>query len=123
MPKSLRPKKLRSGIYRLSAPDGRAYIGSAVNLNQRKNQHFLLLRCGEHPNFKLQMAWLEQKHFTWKILKRCPVEELIKTEQRYIDKYDSVKSGFNISPLAGKVTFGKSFNLRQRGKTGPKRSH
>jgi group I intron endonuclease len=99
--------------------DGRCYIGSAVNLLGRKRQHFSLLQKGEHPNFKLQSAWMERKtskDFTWHILKRCPVDILIETEQRFIEKFNSVKEGFNIAPLAGKVTFGKAFRMRSKGK-------
>jgi group I intron endonuclease len=94
-------------------------------LKQRKREHFTSLRNWTHPNRKLQAAWIKDgRHaFTWRILKYCPVEELIKTEQYYIDKYDAVNKGFNISPEAGKVTFGPAYLLRSRAKdASPKRS-
>lgn len=108
---------LPSGIYMIrNRHNGRRYIGSAVSLGARKREHFLALESGVHGNRKLQEAWLKdgKEAFYFKVLKRCPIDRLHKWEQRYIDKYDSVRTGYNIAPKAGKVTFGKAYHLRKK---------
>lgn len=117
---------LPSGIYAIICrKDKRRYIGSAVKLGERKLEHFRALEAGTHGNRKLQAAWhkLGKEQFYFKVLKRCPVDRLLKWEQRYIEKYDAVNTGFNIAPEAGKVTFGKAFHLRSRRKKQGKNRH
>ena len=47
-----------SGIYSITNNEsGNVYIGSSVNVNKRTQEHFRLLRKGEHPNSHLQRAW------------------------------------------------------------------
>lgn len=119
-------KPLESGIYMIRHRDGRVYIGSAENFGRRQRQHVFALNAGSHGNVKLQTAWFEDgpKAFKWRILKRCTTDKLMKAEQRFIEKYDSVNSGFNIAPEAGKVTFGKAYRMRSKGrKPTSKRSH
>jgi len=96
--------------------DGRTYIGSAVDIDRRLDQHLLLLRTNRHPNFKLQKAWHEdgERFFIWGTVQHCAIKDLIQIEQQCIEKYKVVESGFNIAPLAGRVTFGKSYHLRKR---------
>lgn len=108
-----------SGIYRIThKPSGRVYIGSAYNLVARMQEHKLALASGTHGNRKLQEAWFHdgKKAFSFQVIKRCPLEDLLRLEQKFIDKYDAVNTGFNIAPEAGKVTFGKSYHLRSKAK-------
>ena len=48
----------KSGIYRIrNLTNNKFYIGSAVNLNKRKNQHFHYLRNNKHHNKPLQNSY------------------------------------------------------------------
>ena len=48
-----------SGIYRIrNLTNNKFYIGSAINLNKRKNQHFHYLRNNKHHNKPLQNSFL-----------------------------------------------------------------
>lgn len=47
-----------SGVYVIeNAINGKKYIGSTVNLRERRQNHFRLLRRGKHDNGQLQMAF------------------------------------------------------------------
>ena len=75
----------KSGIYRIrNLTNNKFYIGSAVNLNKRKNQHFHYLRNNKHHNKPLQNSW--NKHgsdvFKFTILCNCEIIEL-KLKGRY----------------------------------------
>jgi group I intron endonuclease len=47
-----------SGVYQiLCVPTGKAYVGSAVNLAKRWQEHRWMLRRGQHHSQYLQRAW------------------------------------------------------------------
>ena len=90
-----------SGIYRIrNLINNKFYIGSAVNLNKRKNQHFHYLRNNTHHNKPLQNSFNKygEKNFIFEVMCYCYNEDLITNEQFYIDKY---KPQYNICKIAG----------------------
>ena len=90
-----------SGIYRIrNLTNNKFYIGSAVNLKKRKNQHFHYLRNNKHHNKPLQNSYNKygESSFIFEIMCFCYKEDLIKNEQFYIDKY---KPQYNICRIAG----------------------
>lgn len=86
-------------IRSIKKPD-RCYIGSAVNISKRWKYHLQDLKRGVHHSKKLQRHY--NKHgegdLQFSILLGCNNEDLIKTEQYFIDSY---KPYFNCSPTAG----------------------
>jgi group I intron endonuclease len=98
---------MNGGIYMIKCTaNGKVYIGSAVCLSRRKNQHFRELRKGVHKNKHMQAAWLKhgEECFSFDILE--VVERhlyLIPYEQSYMDYFKSYDRniGFNICHVAG----------------------
>jgi group I intron endonuclease len=97
-----------SGIYKIQStlyPD-RVYIGSAVNINNRKNHHLSLLRNHKHSNKKLQGHYDEygENDIVFSILAVCdksdliPENNVIWLEQCFILAY---RPSFNICKVAG----------------------
>ncbi len=87
-----------SGIYQIrNIINGKIYIGKSINLNNRKSQHFLSLRKNIHKNFKLQGS--VNKHginnFVFEILEIC--KDIDTKEINYINKFNTCKTGYNIS--------------------------
>ena len=79
-----------SGVYLIKNSINRnVYIGSAVNLLQRKGQHFSMLRSGIHKNKHLQNAWNKygESNFCFKPILYSDVDRLIFYEQRVLDCY------------------------------------
>ena len=98
-------QKRQSGIYQiLCKPTGKVYIGSAVNLAERKYDHFKTLRTGTHHNLYLQRAWNKYGNdaFEYSVLERCEKGRLTELEQSYIDLLKAAVRdyGFNICPNA-----------------------
>ena len=72
-----------SGIYRIrNLVNNKFYIGSAVNLNKRKSQHFYYLRNNKHHNKPLQNSFNKYKkdNFIFEIMCYCHKEDLILNE-------------------------------------------
>lgn len=92
-----------SGIYSIAnAVNGKAYIGSAVNISKRWAMHKADLVRGVHHSQKLQRAWSKYgaEAFTFSIVEVVQERfELIAHEQRWLNAM--WPDGYNISPTAG----------------------
>ena len=78
----------QSGIYCITNTVNRKrYIGSAVNLSQRKSSHWCRLSKGVHGNNHLQNSFklYGKDAFVFSILEVCEREKLIEREQYFID--------------------------------------
>lgn len=99
-----------SGIYKIQSelkPE-RIYIGSAININNRWQSHLKSLRINKHHSKKLQTHFnkygIADLKFT--VLLACDKDDLIKTEQYFLDSYNPY---FNICKIAGS-TLGFKFS-------------
>jgi group I intron endonuclease len=78
----------------------RFYIGSAVNIFQRWKLHSQTLKKGIHRSKKLQYHFNKygESDLKFIIIIQCDKENLIKTEQIFIDLYNPY---FNTCKIAG----------------------
>jgi hypothetical protein len=88
------------GIYRISGPGGKVYIGSSEDVPFRWNRHQTLLRAGRHHNNILQRAW--DKHgedaFTFEVVERVGlVADLVPAEQRHLDAAVAAGPVYNLA--------------------------
>ena len=91
-----------SGIYKIQSkikPE-RIYIGSAVNISERWRLHLGRLRKNKHHSKKLQRHYDKygEIDLQFSILLGCQKEDLIKTEQYFLDSYNPY---FNCCKVAG----------------------
>ena len=94
-------------VYQIrNVKNGKVYVGSAQVCERRWRKHRTALKRGDHHNKHLQSAWDKEgeESFIFEVLEEVMTdEELIPTEQKWIDKtlaFDS-KKGYNKSPTAG----------------------
>lgn len=95
-----------SGIYFIqSIIDDRLYIGSSKNIGKRLKHHFNALNKNKHANTHLQNYFNKHGVSNLKcgVFTKCNENNLIETEQAFIDKYNISHILFNISKIAGKV--------------------
>lgn len=106
-----------AGIYLISnLVTGRVYVGSSRNVARRFGEHKTRLKRGAHINSKLQASWNKhgQSAFEFSIIASVlDVTHIESLEQHFIDSYDAVSSGYNLSPVAGN-TAGWRANDEQR---------
>src|SRR5260221_4490817 len=94
-----------SGIYKITCTaNKRIYIGSAINLQSRKRQHFSDLHLNKHSNPILQNAWNKygEQTFTFDVLEQVLPISLTAREQYWFNKLKPFgRKGFNIDRDAG----------------------
>lgn len=93
------------GIYKIiNIENGKYYLGSSCNISKRFKRHIKELNEGKHHNIHLQRSFNKygESKFELKTLTTCNKENLIKLEQKYLDKLKPWKNsiGFNISKQA-----------------------
>ena len=69
-----------SGIYRiLNRVNGKLYVGSAVEIENRWKTHLACLRGKYHINKHLENAWLKygEEAFLFEIIEKCPCENFV----------------------------------------------
>ncbi|SRR6266568_2746318 len=94
-----------SGIYKITCTiTGKFYIGSAMYLDKRRNQHFSDFHNGTHRNSKLQRAFNKygEASFIFEVIEFVLSPFLLMREQHWLDKLQPFgERGFNIDRIAG----------------------
>ena len=87
------------GVYSITAPNGKQYIGSSSDITARWKQHRKQLSNVKHANVKLSNSVNKYglANFKFEILDECSSENQFKLEQMYLDKF---KPALNMSSLA-----------------------
>ena len=93
------------GIYKIQNKiDQKVYIGSSVNLDNRRAKHFWMLNKGIHDNEHLQNSFNKNgdTNFIFEVLENCEKETLIERENFYIEKFNSNDSsfGYNLAKVS-----------------------
>ena len=91
----------KTGIYKITnLMNGMAYIGQSRNIKDRWADHIKVgLGADTITRNKLYPAMLSTgvENFTFEILEECSSEELNEREKFYIDFYDTVNYGYNVT--------------------------
>lgn len=65
-----------AGVYQISTPSGRYYIGHASNLRGRAHSHYQKMRSGQHHNERMQRSWNKYgDDIKFKVLHQCGSKE------------------------------------------------
>lgn len=90
-----------TGIYKISNKDnGKVYIGKSKDIMQRWSAHERALQANNHHSPKLQMDFNNYggiEAFEFSIIEICAASELNDKEKYYINKFDSINNGYNVS--------------------------
>ena len=92
---------MQSGIYQIvNTVNGRIYVGSAIDLQRRWNEHRYRLRKGNHHSRYMQRSWAKhgEPAFEFRPLLICASKDLLMYEQIILD---GMKPHYNIAPIAG----------------------
>ena len=86
--------------------NNKIYVGSAINFEKRKYQHFKKLKANQHRNNLLQRLYNKygQQIFKFFVLEYISNKnDLLKREQIWINYFQSynINFGYNLNPVAG----------------------
>lgn len=83
------------GIYKITNPNGKIYIGQTIDY-ARRLRHYKLLKCKEQPRVYNSLVKYGIENHKFKLIKECVKEELTKWERHFQELYDSAgKNGLN----------------------------
>ena len=117
-----------SGIYCIRCvPTGKVYVGQAVNLHKRLNNHQKRLEAGRSRHRYLQHAWDKygSESFVFEMLEEVEPARLVEREGHFIKLFNASdpSRSFDFCPAAGSVLgvkhppeYGAAIAARRRGK-------
>ena len=76
------------GIYKITSPTGRIYIGESMDCNSRWGKHYKSLNCKSQTRLYSSFSKHGWENHTFDILEECSVSDLKTKERFYQEKYD-----------------------------------
>jgi len=83
------------GIYKITSPSGKIYIGQTTNYSKRHNA-YKNHKCKRQPKLFASIEKYGFINHTIEIIKECQVEDLNYYERYYQEYYESVLNGLNL---------------------------
>ena len=108
---------MTSGIYLLFVNKW-FYVGSSVNLTNRKSSHLSLLKKDKHPNIILQRSFNKNNNFKFTILFETVPGCTLKAEQPFIDRWRKNGKCANIALDARAASRGRKLSEDHKRKIG-----
>ena len=103
------------GVYLITTPSGKMYVGSAIDVHRRWQKHRSDLKCGRHANAALQNS--HDKYglaaLRFELLRECSIDEQFAIEQSYIDVLPAA-TRLNFAMTAGGGSGPKSASTREK---------
>lgn len=96
------------GIYKITNPDGRVYIGKSCDIGKRFYQYSLLSCKNQTKLYNSFKKYGFDKHGK-EVLAVCDNKELSAMELYFINKYDSINNGLNTQ----KVKYKKDIDMNR----------
>lgn len=85
------------GIYKITNPTGRVYIGQSVNLKKRRREYSRLQSCKTQTRLYRSLLKYGFSEHIFEVIEECNVEDLNTRERHWQDFYDVVgPSGLNL---------------------------
>jgi group I intron endonuclease len=83
------------GIYKITNPNGKIYIGQTIDF-ERRIKHYKLLKCKEQPRIHRSLIKYGVDNHTFELLHECDKNNLTILERYYQELYKSTgKNGLN----------------------------
>lgn len=90
-------EELKSGIYMLTSPSGKHYIGQSINIKKRIAS-YKRLNCKKQEFIYHALCKYGFDNFIIEVLEYCDEDKLNELEIFYINKYNSLSpNGYNLT--------------------------
>jgi group I intron endonuclease len=84
-----------SGIYKITNPEGKIYIGKSINIEKRF-EDYKLLNCKNQSRLFQSLAKYGWINHTFELIEECSLNILIERENYYIEHFNTTNHGLNI---------------------------
>lgn len=99
-------KPIICGIYKITSPSGKIYIGQAVNIYKRWRR-YRLYKCESQPSLYNSLKKYGWEKHKFEILCECKREQLNEFEKYYVDLFQTFNSKFGMNLTDGGGSTGK----------------
>lgn len=83
------------GIYKITSPSGKIYIGQSINTKKREKEYLSISNCkGQRKLYNSLLKYGFSEHI-FEIIEECRVEVLNERERHWQDFYNVLKEGLN----------------------------
>jgi group I intron endonuclease len=86
---------MKIGIYKITSPNGKVYIGQSTNIEKRF-RNYKCLDCKQQPKLFNSLSKYRVENHIFEIIKEYKINQLNRSEKYWIKKYNSIKEGLNI---------------------------
>ena len=86
---------LKVGIYKITSPSGRVYVGQSINIEKRFREYLKVKNCRSQRKLYNSFKKYGVKNHKFEILEICKTYQLNKKERFYQEKFDVIKKGLN----------------------------
>ena len=88
---------MKSGIYKITNPNGKVYIGESINVYHRINQYKKLYKRIKYQ-YKIYNSLIKYgvNNHTFEIIEFCDISDLKIKERYWQDYYDVLNNGLNL---------------------------
>ncbi len=86
---------MKSGIYKITSPSGKSYIGQSKNIDRRINEYKKMSNCNGQP--KLYLSFLKygaEKHI-YEVLELCDLHIINERERYWQEHFNCIQEGLN----------------------------
>lgn len=107
------------GVYKITnIVNNKVYIGSSINMKKRSNEHFCMLKNGNHHSSKLQKAYNKygKQSFIFELIEECDKNIITEREQYWLNELDSYNNGYNCTLNVEKFMLGKKHSDETKNK-------
>lgn len=84
------------GIYKITNPKGKVYIGQSIDIPRRFREYNKLQCCKDSKKLYYSLTKYSPSSHTFEVLEECKIEDLENREVFWIKKFNSVNKGLNI---------------------------
>lgn len=83
------------GIYKITSPTKRVYIGQSVNIEKRKKEYFSQINCKDQPKLYRSLVKYGFCNHIFEVVEECEIEELNVKERYWQEYYNVLEEGLN----------------------------
>lgn len=110
------------GIYKITSPSGRVYIGQSINLEERLRKYKCINRSKHQPRLNRSFKKYGIENHIFEIIQECKKDELNELERYFQEYFNCTETGLNciltkteIKPFRHSEESRKKMSLSQKG--------
>lgn len=84
------------GIYKITSPKGKIYVGQAIDIEKRFNQYRQISHCRSQKKLYNSLKKYGPNTHIFEILEECDIEELNARERYWQDYFNVLEEGLNL---------------------------